>query len=287
MRNKPSYALTSVDNALRLVQLLRDQGRLRVTDAARELDVAPSTAHRLLGMLVYRGFAIQDDGRAYVPGAALGAAPVHLDWTRRLRDLALPHLDLLAQRTGETTNVMIRIGTQVRFLATVESTKVLRVGSRAGTVLPARWASGGKALLAELDEARLRSLYRVVPGGTDDASGVDTGALVPGAGPVDAETTDGTGGIDPDDGDTMSRAEFQRFLADLALIRRQGYALNNQHTEESVVACGAVVPGSADGATAALSVSMPSSRYTPAQLPGLVRELRRAAAGVQRELSDP
>ena len=34
MRNKPPYALTSVDTALRLVQLLRDQGRLRVVDAS-------------------------------------------------------------------------------------------------------------------------------------------------------------------------------------------------------------------------------------------------------------
>ena len=79
MRNKPSYALTSVDNALRLVQLLRDQGRLRVTDAAAELDVAPSTAHRLLGMLVYRGFAIQDDGRATFPGRPW--APPRRSWT--------------------------------------------------------------------------------------------------------------------------------------------------------------------------------------------------------------
>src|SRR6478736_5358636 len=160
MRNKPSYSLTSVDNALRLVQLLRDQGRLRVTDAATELDVAPSTAHRLLGMLVYRGFAIQDDGRAYVPGPALGAAPAQLDWTRQLRDAALPHLELLANRTGETTNLMIRIGVQVRFLASVESAKVLRVGSRQGTVLPARTTSAGKAMLADLRPDRLESLYR-------------------------------------------------------------------------------------------------------------------------------
>ena len=167
MRNKPPYALASVDNALRLVQLLRDQGRLRVVDAAAELDVAPSTAHRLLGMLVYRGFAIQDDGRAYVPGPALGAAPAQLDWTRQLRDAALPHLELLSNHTGETTNLMIRIGVQVRFLASVESPKILRVGTRQGTVLPARLSSGGKALLAELNPDRLESLYR----GSDRGAG--------------------------------------------------------------------------------------------------------------------
>lgn len=252
MRNKPSYALASVDNALRLVQLLRDQGRLRVTDAAAELDVAPSTAHRLLGMLVYRGFAIQDDGRAYVPGPALGAAPVQLDWTRQLRDAALPHLEMLANRTGETTNLMIRIGVQVRFLASVESVKVLRVGSRQGTVLPARSTSAGKALLAELRPERLAALYQ----GSTAALGDEV----------------------------MPAAEFERFAAELVLIRRQGYAVNNQQTEDAVVACGCVVRASGGGPAAGISVSMPAGRFVPAALPDLVRDLHLAAAGIGRDI---
>jgi DNA-binding IclR family transcriptional regulator len=252
MRNKPSYALTSVDNALRLVQLLRDQGRLRVTDAAAELDVAPSTAHRLLGMLVYRGFAIQDDGRAYVPGPALGAAPVQLDWTRQLRDAALPHLELLANRTGETTNLMIRIGIQVRFLASVESVKVLRVGSRQGTVLPARLTSAGKAMLAALKPDRLAALYQGPTAALGD--------------------------------EVMPAAEFERFAAELALIRRQGYALNNQQTEDAVVACGCAVHGPGGGPTAGISVSMPAGRFVPSTLPDLVRDLHMAAAGIARDI---
>lgn len=252
MRNKPSYTLTSVDNALRLVQLLRDQGRLRVTDAAAELDVAPSTAHRLLGMLVYRGFAIQDDGRAYVPGPALGAAPVRLDWTRRLRDAAMPHLELLSNRTGETTNLMIRIGVQVRFLASVESAKVLRVGSRQGTVLPARLTSAGKAMLAELKPEKLAALYQ----GSTAALGDEV----------------------------LPAAEFERFTAELALIKRQGYALNNQQTEDAVVACGAVVREPGGGPAAGISVSMPAGRFVPATLPDLVRDLRLAASGIGRDI---
>lgn len=253
MRNKPSYALSSVDNALRLVQLLRDQGRLRVTDAAAELEVAPSTAHRLLGMLVYRGFAIQDDGRAYVPGPALGAAPAQLDWTRQLRDAALPHLELLSNRTGETTNLMIRIGVQVRFLASVESPKVLRVGTRQGTVLPARTTSGGKTLLAELKPERLAALYQGPTAALGD--------------------------------EVMPVADFDRFAAELVLIKRQGYALNNQQTEDAVVACGVPVPAPGGVPTAAISVSLPAVRYRPAALPELVRDLRLAAAAIGRDIA--
>lgn len=76
---RPSYALDSVDNALRLLQMLRDVGALRLKDAAEELGTAPSTAHRLLAMLVYRGFAVQDEKRRYHPGPAW-------EWAPRSRD---------------------------------------------------------------------------------------------------------------------------------------------------------------------------------------------------------
>ncbi len=55
MSHRPAYAITSVDNALRLIEVLQRDGTLRVTDAAAEIGVAMSTAHRLLAMLCYRG----------------------------------------------------------------------------------------------------------------------------------------------------------------------------------------------------------------------------------------
>jgi IclR family transcriptional regulator, acetate operon repressor len=70
---KPAYLLESVDNALRLLQMLRDVGAVRLNQAATELGIARSTAHRLLAMLVYRGFAVQDEKRIYHPGPAMGA----------------------------------------------------------------------------------------------------------------------------------------------------------------------------------------------------------------------
>jgi DNA-binding IclR family transcriptional regulator len=59
-RATPAYRLSSVDHALELLLLFRSRPALRVSEVAAELDVARSTAHRLLGMLVYRQFAVQD-----------------------------------------------------------------------------------------------------------------------------------------------------------------------------------------------------------------------------------
>lgn len=243
---RPTYAITSVDHALRLIQILRDTGELRVSDAASELDIAASTAHRLLAMLVYRGFAVQDDSRAYAPGPALGAAPSNVPWTRTLRDLAQPHMELLADRLNETVNLMFRVGGKVRFLASAEAANVLRVGDRTGTVLDARHASGGKALLAEIDRGGLERLYRSRA----------------------AELA----------GEHMADKEFARLQRELDDVRNRGYAINREETETGVCAIGASLRDSNARAVAAFTVAIPAARQQlleDAKVIELVTEARR------------
>jgi DNA-binding IclR family transcriptional regulator len=150
--------LESVDNALRLLLLLRRDGVLRVTQVADELGVAHSTAHRLLASLRHRGFVVQDAGRAYRPGPAcaeLGSAAYVLGLAPLVRD----HLERLGAGIGESVHLVVRTGRQVRFIDGVEGTQLLRVGSRTGMVLPAHRTSGGKALLAEVPGAAVAMLY--------------------------------------------------------------------------------------------------------------------------------
>jgi len=222
MKNKPAYGVESVDNALRLAVLLQEEGGLRVTDAARRLGVARSTAHRLLAMLVYRDFAAQDQDRRYVPGPVLGRGRAP-ESSAQLRELALPHLEALVARCGETANLQILVGDHIRFVASVESDQVLRVGNRGGRMLPAHLASGGLALLALLPETEVTALY--------------TAADAP---PVD----------------------LPRLLADLRRIRRHGYALNEQATETGVTALGRAVRGPDGEPVAALCIAVPTARFT-------------------------
>ena len=172
VRNKPPYAIASVDSALLLATVLHQEGPLRVTDAADRLGVSVSTAHRLLGMLVYRDFAEQLPDRRYGPGRLLQGGALPRATAARLREVALPHLRGLVDRLGETVNLVVLAGSDVRFVATAECGHVLRVGDRTGRTLPARLSSGGKALLAtlptdglaaaagDLDEAGLTRLAR-------------------------------------------------------------------------------------------------------------------------------
>lgn len=152
MKNKPPYAIESVDNALRLAQLLLLDGALSVTEAARHLAVSPSTAHRLLAMLVYRDFAEQGRDRRYRPGPALRSSAVSEAPLALLRRAGQPHLERLVDRTGESANLVVLTGTEIRFVTTVECTQVLRVGDRSGKALPALLTSAGKAMVAILGD---------------------------------------------------------------------------------------------------------------------------------------
>ncbi len=247
-QHKPPYSLGSVDRALRLIQILRDTGKVRLVDAAAELEVSASTAHRLFAMLVYRGFAVQDDSKSYVPGPAVGAPSAGAAHTRDLMRIARPHLELLAGRTGETTHLVIRVGAHIRYLDTVEGTHVLRVTDQTGAVVDARRSSSGKALLAELDPESIARLFHR----------------------GDEQTAD-------------EDAKFERLLRDLDQCRRLGFATNVEMPDQ-VGALGAVIHDSAGKGLAAVSVAMPMGRYEQALRNGLVDSLRTAIACIEEDL---
>jgi len=253
VQKRPTYSIEAVDNALQLLQLLRDGGALRLKDAAEELGVAPSTAHRLLAMLVYRGFAVQDENRRYVPGPAMGVGPAGLSWTRLLRSLAQPHMELLSARLNETVNLMVRVGTKVRFLATVEGNNVLRVGDRQGTVMAANKTSGGKAMLAELEQPMIDQLFR--------SNNAEIG------------------------GDTIAAAEYPAFLRELDSVRSNGFAANFEGTEEGVSALGMALHNRHGHVVGALSVATPATRFRRVFDAGLVPALRETCRQLEIDIA--
>ncbi|MGA1836886.1 IclR family transcriptional regulator [Herbiconiux sp. 11R-BC] len=223
----PAYGVGALDRGLRLLQILRDDGSLRVSDAADHLGTSRSTAHRLLSTLVYRGFAVVDDDHLYLPGPSMEAGPAHLSRNRELRRICHPHLVLLSRRSGESANLMVRVGTKVRFLETVEAIAAGRTRDRQGVIMPVTVSSGGKAILAALDPAAVAQI------------------LAP-------ET-----GADPARGERA----VGELLSELAAIRSSGVAMNFGQTERDVAAVGTAISTPAGEPLGAVSVSVPTARF--------------------------
>lgn len=226
---------------------------MRVADAAQRLGVARSTAHRLLQMLVYRDFAEQRSDQQYTAGPMLAHGTTPRTGVASLRTVVLPHLRELAAASGETTNLVVLVGTHVRFVVSVESLQALRVGDREGMAFPVHLTSGGKAILAGLSaEDRLRLLRQLAT----------------------AQEHRGERAVDP----IEVAAEMER-------VQRQGYALNDQETERGVAAIGMAIHGPGTEGGAAITVAMPAGRFGAVHLPALVGAMHAAVAGIEASLS--
>ena len=250
MKNAPNYFIASVDHALQLATVLQVEGSLSVSEAAERLGVARSTAHRLLSMLVYRDFAVQGTDKRYAAGPVMSLGATSHSRTALLRALAMPHLEALVSRVGESANLAIRVGDQVRFIGSVECSQALRVGNREGMVFPAHLSSGGKLLLAGLPPAQLDNLY------SDEKW----------AGRID------------------QRPALPALRRELATVRERGFALNREGTEAGVTAVGRAIT---EGGTtvAAISVSLPTVRFSQDRLPELVAALAVTAVDIERDLA--
>ena len=153
------YRVGSVDHALTILLLLQRQPELRVTDTARELGVAASTAHRLITTLTARGFLTQDRvTKAYRAGPALIELGVRSTSSRPQSSGRAPHQGA-GRAVGETVNLLVLEGGSVRFIAGFEADQRVRTHVLTGTLLPAYAVSGGKILLAEMSREALRELY--------------------------------------------------------------------------------------------------------------------------------
>ncbi len=231
----PAYPIASVNNALLLLLLFREQPRVRLTDACKYLGVAHSTAHRLLAMLAHHGFVQQEPvTRAYIAGPALVEVGLAVVGSLNVREQARPLMEELAVETGETVHLGVLEGDQVRYVDAVESERALRVVARTGTLVSAHCTSLGKALLSQLTDQQVAALY------PESAE------------PFSARTE-------------KSITTQAKLLKEVSRARARGYAVNAGETEDDV---GSVAIAFRDfaGRPAAIAVAAPMSRLTTARI---------------------
>ena len=140
----------TVERALTLLAAVAEGGGT-LSQLARAAELSPSTASRLLGTLARRELVRRDEHGHYRPGARLrqlAAATLRED---PLYELAGPHLEALAQETGETANLAIAADEdQIVYLRQVASRKLVASAGWAGRTVPRRGTAVGDALRGAL-----------------------------------------------------------------------------------------------------------------------------------------
>jgi IclR family transcriptional regulator, acetate operon repressor len=233
--------IQSIGRAFELLEHMADLGGVAsLSELAARSNLPMPTIHRMIRTLVDLGYVRQQPSRKY----ALGPGLIRLgDSASRLFGFwATPYLKELVTATGESANLALLNGDHVVYTASVEGLHSMRMFTEIGRRAWSHSTAVGKAILAQLPAEQVRAIV-------------------------------GPSGLPAQTPHTITSIEALE--AELARIREQGYALDNEEQEIGVRCAAVALPGRPMGA--ALSVSGPSPRMTEAAVKQAVPLLTKAA----------
>lgn len=160
--------LRSVLAALDVLDLFAHEPELGITDIARRVGVAKSTAHRLVSTLCCRGLLEQvPDSRRYRLGLHLYELGQISQDRLQLRKAALPVLKRLQVATGQTVHLSVPDGADVIFIERLQGLEMIPlIGDRLRRQ-PLHTTSAGKAIAAFNPEAARARELAGLPARTD------------------------------------------------------------------------------------------------------------------------
>lgn len=232
-----------------------DQPERRVSDVSRELGINKSTASRLFRALADAGFLQRSEDKAtYRLGATVFDLGSRFVGGLDLHTIAQPLIARLARGEGESVNLAIRDGQHAISISRVPGSVSPQVMSRLDWRIPLGCSAAGKALLGGLDDDEAR----------DVLAGYDWRALTE---------------------RTITTAD--EFIERLAVVRRRGWALNDQESETGLRVVAAPVRDRFSAVVASISVSGPTFRLSDERVDALAAAATRTASQLSRQLGCP
>lgn len=240
----------SVLTALDMLECFAEQEELGVTELARRLGVAKSTAHRLLSSLCSRGFVER------LPESGHYRLGLHLYELGQLaqdrlptRHSALPVLEELRINSGQTVHLSTADGPDVVFLERLQTLHGIPLLGERHRRMPLHSTSAGKVLAAYDEQVAAARTAAGFPRLTDR---------------------------------TLDTPE--RWAAVLAETRRQGYAYSDSENRIGLASIAAPIRGVDGTVTYAVSVAGPTDVIAP-RVDALARLVVVTAARISRRLS--
>jgi DNA-binding IclR family transcriptional regulator len=213
----------AVDRACALIGLVvRADEPLTFTDISDATGLARSTTSRLLAALERTDLLQRDPGGAYVAGSLFALYAARHDRWQETARVAMPHLERLRDRTGETAHLGVAQGSAVLHVAQADSAYLLGTRDWTDAFVPEHCSALGKVLLA-------------------------AGAMPMPDGELERRT----------ERTVADRGALDRELTN---VRTRGYAATVDELEVGLTAVAAPVTGGDGAVFAAIGVSGPTAR---------------------------
>ncbi len=247
MAEKPG-GVQSVERAFELMELIgRAGGECSLTELSAESPLPPPTIHRLLRTLVGLGYVRQLANRRY----ALGPRLIRLGEVanRQLGAVAGPVLRALVDELSETASLAVLDGDMVIYTGQVPSSTSMRTDSEVGRRVGLHTSGVGKAVLAELDDARVLKLV------------TQSGLPAP---------------------TKNSASSLSAVFANVERVRADGYATDDEECEIGVRSVAMAVPGAPT--PMAIGISGPVAHMSKDLIARAVPALREATSVISEAL---
>ena len=237
--------IKSLERAMEVFEFLSEGQGMPLTQLATDLNQSPATVYRILVTLEKRGL-VEFDHVAQLWHIGPRSFVIGARFIRRtnLVERARPIMRKLMEDTGETANLGVQQENSVLFLSQVETQASIRAFFPPGTLSPMHASGIGKALLAHMDELRLKTFFNK----TQFERFTDYSITEPNA-----------------------------LRAHLSDIRTRGYSMDNEEKNAGMRCIAAPVFDFNGEAIAGISVSGPTSRIEPARLEELIAPVMNAA----------
>lgn len=237
--------IKSLDRAMEVFEFLSQTQGKALTALASETGQSPATVYRILVTLEGRGLVEFDPvEQLWHIGAKAYAIGARFLRRTSLVERARPVLRKLMEDTGETANLAIEREGSVLFLSQVETVATIRAFFAPGTLSPMHASGIGKALLAYMDNERLK---RTLGNGTFERF------------------------------TEFTITDFAALDADLKKTRTRGYAIDGEEKNLGMRCVAAPVFDLNAEAIAGISVSGPTSRVGTKDVERLSTHVARAA----------
>jgi IclR family acetate operon transcriptional repressor len=233
------YSIRAVQRVCDMLDHLRGlSAGASLPDLANTLEMPKSSTFRYLVTLESRRYVERDPSGNYRLGPAL--LPIQEQQVGILVAGARPYMRQLQEALGETVALGVLEGTQVTMVDAIESRRAIRLTVRRGEQCTMHATALGKAISATLPDDQVRALL--------SAEGMP-------------RLTDNT------------ITDLDRYLDELAVIRRRGFAGDDGESEADGRSVAVAVRGTP--LVAAVSVGAPASRFSLDRAEELADNLRR------------
>lgn len=257
----------SVEKAVEVLVVVAEAPEpVSLTDVASQTGLPVATAKRFLDTLT-KTHLLSKKSKLYSPGIRLFEIGKKAEQRMDLVSLAMPYLIKLRDKVGESANLAVLDKTDVVYLASVESPRMMRTFTVPGARVPAHCTGVGKVLLAQKSDKELRKLYEECISPQHSGS-VALGSVNSSMPLCDTRLQSPKAGLGSPDSATVKLQRFTSntitsvdiLIEEINKVRKLGYATDKGEREDGVVCIAAPVRDYSGSTVAAVSISGPASR---------------------------